>query len=293
MGEAPRRAGRTAPPVLRRATQEEIRTANELRKSEEDVRRKVIDKVKEHDLTMKVSDAEWQWDRNKLTVYFTAEKRVDFRGLVRDLAGLFRTRIDLRQIGVRDEAARLGGVGRCGREYCCSTWLTELSPVSLSLAKDQHLSLNPQQISGGCGRLLCCLKYEHEFYVAQRKRFPKEGKVLRTGRGSGEGRRRGYLPGAGVPASRRAGAPDHHASTELREEVDQSAEAPPPGTRGTAPRPHGSRSGARAAALRPVPPNRPRRPSEAARPRRSQRPPGRRRGRGEGAAGPEGPPPPN
>ena len=129
---------------------------------------------------MKVSDTEWQWDRNKLTIYFTAEKRVDFRALVRDLASLFRTRIELRQIGVRDEAARLSGVGRCGREYCCSTWLKELSPVNLGLAKDQHLSLNPSQISGGCGRLLCCLKYEHEFYVTARKRFPKEGKTLQT-----------------------------------------------------------------------------------------------------------------
>ncbi len=167
-------------PVARRASQEEIRTANELRKSEEEVRRKVIARVQEHQLQMKVSDAEWQWDRNKLTVYFTAEKRVDFRALVRDLASQFRTRIELRQIGVRDEAARLTGVGRCGREYCCSTWLTELSPVNLSLAKDQHLSLNPQQISGGCGRLLCCLKYEHDFYVTARRRFPKEGKTLTT-----------------------------------------------------------------------------------------------------------------
>ena len=132
---------------------------------------------------MKVSDTEWQWDRNKLTIYFTAEKRVDFRALVRDLASHFRTRIELRQIGVRDEAARLSGVGRCGREYCCSSWLTELSPVNLGLAKDQHLSLNPSQISGGCGRLLCCLKYEHEFYVTARRRFPKEGKVLTASRG--------------------------------------------------------------------------------------------------------------
>jgi hypothetical protein len=132
---------------------------------------------------MKVSDAEWQWDRGKLTLYFTAEKRVDFRALVRDLASAFRTRIELRQIGVRDEAARLTGIGRCGREYCCSSWLKELSPVSLALAKDQHLSLNPAQISGGCGRLLCCLKYEHEFYVAARRRFPREGKTVTTSRG--------------------------------------------------------------------------------------------------------------
>ncbi|HEU4588577.1 MAG TPA: regulatory iron-sulfur-containing complex subunit RicT [Gemmatimonadales bacterium] len=170
-------------PVLRRASQDDIRQHNEGRRSEEEVRRKVIERVRHHGLVMKVSDTEWQWDRNKLTIYFTAEKRVDFRALVRDLASQFRTRIELRQIGVRDEAARLAGVGRCGREYCCSTWLTELSPINLALAKDQHLSLNPSQISGGCGRLLCCLKYEHDFYVAARKRFPKEGKSLRTSLG--------------------------------------------------------------------------------------------------------------
>jgi cell fate regulator YaaT (PSP1 superfamily) len=169
--------------IVRRATAEDARLAGELRKAEEDVRRKVIERVQAHDLAMKVSDAEWQWDRKKLTIYFTAEQRVDFRGLVRDLAALFRTRIELRQIGARDEAKRLDGVGRCGRQYCCSTWLTELRPVSLALAKDQYLSLNPSQISGGCGRLLCCLRYEHEFYVASRRRFPKEGRTLQTRRG--------------------------------------------------------------------------------------------------------------
>jgi cell fate regulator YaaT (PSP1 superfamily) len=171
-------------PVVRRATPEDLKLHREIRGSEEDVRHKVIQRVRAHDLIMKVSDTEWQWDRNKLTIYFTADKRVDFRALVRDLASYFRTRIELRQIGVRDEAARLSGVGRCGREYCCSTWLKELSPVNLGLAKDQHLSLNPSQISGGCGRLLCCLKYEHDFYVAARKRFPKEGKTLRTSLGA-------------------------------------------------------------------------------------------------------------
>ena len=169
--------------ALRRATPEDQRIHDENRRSEDDVRRKVIERVRAHELVMKVSDTEWQWDRNKLTIYFTAEKRVDFRALVRELASLFRTRIELRQIGVRDEAARLSGVGRCGREYCCSSWLTELSPVNLGLAKDQHLSLNPAQISGGCGRLLCCLKYEHEFYVTARRRFPKEGKTLTTALG--------------------------------------------------------------------------------------------------------------
>ena len=171
-------------PVVRRATREDSRVQDDNRRSEDEARRKVIERVRTHDLVMKVSDTEWQWDRNKLTIYFTAEKRVDFRALVRDLASLFRTRIELRQIGVRDEAARLSGVGRCGREYCCSSWLTELSPVNLGLAKDQHLSLNPGQISGGCGRLLCCLKYEHEFYVTARKRFPKEGKTLKTAVGA-------------------------------------------------------------------------------------------------------------
>jgi cell fate regulator YaaT (PSP1 superfamily) len=169
--------------VLARAAGEEIKSHREVRRSEEDARQKVMQRVRAHQLAMKVSDTEWQWDRNKLTIYFTAEKRVDFRALVRDLASTFRTRIELRQIGVRDEAARLSGVGRCGREYCCSSWLKELSPVNLGLAKDQHLSLNPTQISGGCGRLLCCLKYEHDFYVAARKRFPKEGKTIRTALG--------------------------------------------------------------------------------------------------------------
>jgi cell fate regulator YaaT (PSP1 superfamily) len=169
--------------VLRFASLEETHLGQELRRAEADVRRTVIERVSSHKLSMKISDAEWQWDRKKLTLYFTAEKRVDFRALVRDLAALFRTRIELRQIGARDEAKRLTGLGRCGREYCCSSWLPELRPVSLALAKDQRLSLNPSQISGGCGRLLCCLRYEHDFYVTSRKRFPKEGKVLITARG--------------------------------------------------------------------------------------------------------------
>jgi cell fate regulator YaaT (PSP1 superfamily) len=183
-GSAPAPAPAPLKPVLRRATTDDLQVHTEIRRSDEDARLKVIQRVRAHELIMKVSDTEWQWDRNKLTIYFTAEKRVDFRALVRDLASSFRTRIELRQIGVRDEAARLSGVGRCGREYCCSSWLTELGPVNLGLAKDQHLSLNPSQISGGCGRLLCCLKYEHEFYVTARRRFPKEGKTIRTAVGA-------------------------------------------------------------------------------------------------------------
>jgi cell fate regulator YaaT (PSP1 superfamily) len=170
--------------ILRRATAEDAAVAGHLQAEEQEVRRKVMDRVHHHALPMKVSDAEWQWDKKKLTVYFTAEQRVDFRALVRDLASLFHTRIELRQIGARDEAKRLDGVGRCGRQYCCSSWLPELRPVSLALAKDQHLSLNPSQISGGCGRLLCCLRYEHDFYVQTRKRFPKEGRLLSTSAGA-------------------------------------------------------------------------------------------------------------
>jgi len=206
------------PAVLRRASQEEIRRANELRRTEETDRQRIVARVREHKLEMKVSDVEWQWDRHQMTVFFSAEQRVDFRALVRELASAFRTRIDLRQIGVRDEAARIGGVGRCGREYCCSTWLTELSPVNLSLAKNQSLSLNPSQISGGCGRLLCCLKYEHEFYVTSRKRFPREGKTVATLRGTEKViavdifRERVYLRGA--DESRTIGL------EELREEME-------------------------------------------------------------------------
>ena len=176
-------AGKVERKIVRRAADEEARAVTKLRLDEDDVRRQVRERVREHQLPMKVTDAEWQWDRRKLTIYFTADQRVDFRALVRDLASRFRTRIELRQIGARDEARRLDGIGRCGRQLCISSWLPEGRPVSLSLAKDQGLSLNPMQISGPCGRLLCCLHYEHDFYVQSRRRFPKEGKVLRTAAG--------------------------------------------------------------------------------------------------------------
>jgi len=181
--EAPAPSPEPLKAILRRATDEDRKTATQLRENEEEVRRTVRDRVRQHNLPMKVSDAEWQWDKRKLTVYFTAEQRVDFRALVRDLASLFRTRIELRQIGARDEAKRLDGIGRCGRQLCIASWLPEGRPVSLSLAKAQGLSLNPVQISGPCGRLLCCLHYEHDFYVQQRKRFPKEGKTVKTAEG--------------------------------------------------------------------------------------------------------------
>ncbi|HEY8164076.1 MAG TPA: regulatory iron-sulfur-containing complex subunit RicT [Gemmatimonadaceae bacterium] len=169
--------------ALRLATARDRASAEELARQNEDARRKAMERVRANGLAMKLSDAEWQWDRKKLTFYFTAEKRVDFRNLVRDLASLFRTRIELKQIGVRDEAKRLDGVGRCGRQYCSASWLPELRPVNLGVAKDQRLSLNPAQISGACGRLMCSLRYEHEFYVQSRKRFPKEGKIVVTSLG--------------------------------------------------------------------------------------------------------------
>ncbi len=177
--------GTTPPPLmaLRLASADEIARDLAHTADNESARRRAMERVKANHLVMKVSDAEWQWDRRKLTFYFTAERRVDFRTLVRDLAAMFRARIELKQIGVRDEAKRLSGVGRCGREYCSASWLSDLRPVNLGVAKDQKLSLNPQQISGACGRLMCCLRYEHEFYVQSRRRFPKEGRILITDRG--------------------------------------------------------------------------------------------------------------
>ncbi len=169
--------------VLRVAREAECVRVEELRGDETRVRTEARKLVKRHKLNMKVTEAEWQFDKNRLIIYFTADRRVDFRELVRSLARAFRTRIELKQIGVRDESALLGGVGRCGRELCSAVWLPALKPVSLQLAKDQRLSLNPAQISGCCGRLMCCLMYEHKTYVEARRRFPREGKTLRTSLG--------------------------------------------------------------------------------------------------------------
>jgi cell fate regulator YaaT (PSP1 superfamily) len=244
--------------VVRPASGDEARLTDQLRRAEEDDRRKVMERVTTHRLAMKVSDAEWQWDRKKLTVYFTAEKRVDFRALVRDLASLFHTRIELRQIGARDEAKRLDGVGRCGRQYCCSSWLPELMPVSLSLAKDQRLSLNPSQISGGCGRLLCCLRYEHEFYVASRKRFPKEGRTVRTAVGVE------LVVAADILRERvtlrgEDGAVRTVPLTALKQEIEQLGPAPPPTSEPTAPPPVVSTEEAAAQSVAPRPKRRRRR----------------------------------
>ncbi|MEX1028676.1 MAG: stage 0 sporulation family protein [Paenibacillaceae bacterium] len=143
-------------------------------------------KVIEHSLKMKLVDVEYTYDRNKIIFYFTAEGRIDFRELVKDLAGIFRTRIELRQIGVRDEAKILGGIGPCGRTLCCSTWLGDFAPVSIKMAKDQNLSLNPTKISGLCGRLMCCLKYEHDNYESAKDELPEVGSRAITSVGRGK-----------------------------------------------------------------------------------------------------------
>ncbi|TQR18217.1 PSP1 domain-containing protein [Psychrobacillus vulpis] len=144
------------------------------------------EKILERELEMKLVDVEYTFDRNKIIFYFTAEGRVDFRDLVKDLASVFRTRIELRQIGVRDEAKMLGGIGPCGRMLCCSTFLGDFEPVSIKMAKDQNLSLNPSKISGLCGRLMCCLKYENDEYETAREQMPDIGEKVETPDGLGK-----------------------------------------------------------------------------------------------------------
>jgi cell fate regulator YaaT (PSP1 superfamily) len=136
------------------------------------------ERIVHRDVEMKLVDVEYQFDGNRITFFFTAEKRVDFRDLVKDLASIFRTRIELRQIGVRDEAGRIGGVGTCGRELCCATWLRQFEPITLKMAKDQGLSPSPSKISGACGRLKCCLRYELDFYKESSREFPRIGSKL-------------------------------------------------------------------------------------------------------------------
>ena len=173
------------PSVIRKAELKDIAQWESCRTDDAEafvVGRKAINRLR---LPMKLVDTEWQYDRNKIIFYFTADHRVDFRQLVRELARVFRTRIELRQIGARDEAARLGGIGSCGRELCCSTWLQEFKPVSTQAAKMQNLPLNPLRLSGQCGRLKCCLNYELEQYMAALKSFPAVDTPVETDRGKG------------------------------------------------------------------------------------------------------------
>ncbi len=144
-----------------------------------------LKKIKEHNLDMKLIDVEYTFDNNKVIFYFTSDGRVDFRELVKDLASIFKTRIELRQIGVRDEAKFINGIGQCGLPLCCANWLGDFQPVSIKMAKDQNLSLSPTKISGICGRLMCCLKYEHETYLELRKEMPTKGQIVTVKMGEG------------------------------------------------------------------------------------------------------------
>ena len=172
--------------VLRIATEEDINKHFKNKDKEKDAFDICLKKIQEHGLTMKLIDVEYTFDNNKVIFYFTADGRVDFRELVKDLATIFKTRIELRQIGVRDEAKMLGGLGPCGRTLCCSTFLGDFASVSIKMAKEQNLSLNPTKISGICGRLMCCLNYEQSTYEDIRKRMPKVGSIVKTNEGTGE-----------------------------------------------------------------------------------------------------------
>ena len=171
--------------VVRIATEEDVRRAEYNEKREAEAFRVCQEKVAKHKLEMKLVSVEYTFDNSKIIFYFTANGRVDFRELVKDLAGVFKMRIELRQIGVRDEAKMLGGLGSCGRPICCGTFLGDFQPVSIKMAKEQNLSLNPTKISGLCGRLMCCLKYEQDYYSQTLKKLPKVGKDIVTPDGVG------------------------------------------------------------------------------------------------------------
>ena len=171
--------------VIRIADEKDINKHKENKDKEEKALDICLKKIQEHKLDMKLIDVEYTFDNNKVIFYFTADGRVDFRELVKDLATIFKTRIELRQIGVRDEAKMIGGLGPCGRPMCCSTFLGDFASVSIKMAKEQNLSLNPTKISGICGRLMCCLNYEQSTYEDIRKRLPKVGAIVKTGNGTG------------------------------------------------------------------------------------------------------------
>ncbi|MGB7606198.1 MAG: stage 0 sporulation family protein [Lutisporaceae bacterium] len=172
--------------VIRVATEDDKRIYQENKNKEKDALAICLQKVHQHNLEMKLIDVEYTFDNNKIIFYFTADGRVDFRELVKDLASVFKTRIELRQIGVRDESKMIGGIGPCGRALCCASFLGDFAPVSIKMAKEQSLSLNPAKISGICGRLMCCLKYEQEAYEYARKIVPRIGSLLDTPEGKGE-----------------------------------------------------------------------------------------------------------
>ena len=172
--------------VLRLASQRDLKHAEECRKKEKEAFEVCKKKIKEHGLEMTLTDVEYKFDNSKILFYFTADGRIDFRELVKDLAAIYKTRIELRQIGVRDEVKRIGGNGVCGRELCCCSFLRDFETVSIKMAKEQNISLNPSKISGNCGRLMCCLKYEQDVYEDKLKRLPNVGAIVKTLDGEGE-----------------------------------------------------------------------------------------------------------
>lgn len=172
-------------PIIHKATESELQQDEKNKQDAKEALRIGKKKIREHKLEMKLVDVEYTFDRSKMIFQFTADGRIDFRELVKDLAAIFRTRIELRQIGVRDEAKILGGIGPCGRQLCCSTFLGDFVPVSIKMAKDQGLSLNPTKISGLCGRLMCCLNYENDEYEAAKKELPDFGTEIVTPDGKG------------------------------------------------------------------------------------------------------------
>ena len=172
-------------PVIRIATAEDKKHNEENKEKEKEAFKICQEKIKKHKLDMNLLDVEYKFDNSKILFFFTADGRVDFRELVKDLAAIFKTRIELRQIGVRDEVKRIGGNGVCGRELCCCSFLGNFETVSIKMAKEQNISLNPSKISGNCGRLMCCLKYEQEVYEDKLTRIPKVGSIVRTEDGEG------------------------------------------------------------------------------------------------------------
>ena len=172
-------------PVIRSATKEDVAIYEENKRKEKDAAKICLEKIAEHKLDMKLVDVEYTFDNNKLLFYFTADGRVDFRELVKSLASVFRTRIELRQIGIRDETKLIGGLGVCGRPFCCKKFLDDFCQVSIKMAKEQNLSLNSQKISGACGRLMCCLRYEHELYEEELAKLPKLDALVETPDGRG------------------------------------------------------------------------------------------------------------
>jgi cell fate regulator YaaT (PSP1 superfamily) len=172
--------------VLRLASTRDLKHAEDCRKKEKEAFELCNKKIKEHKLEMTLTDVEYKFDNSKILFYFTADGRIDFRDLVKDLAAVYKTRIELRQIGVRDEVKRIGGNGVCGRELCCCSFLNDFETVSIKMAKEQNISLNPSKISGNCGRLMCCLKYEQEAYEEKLKKLPNIGAIVKTPEGQGE-----------------------------------------------------------------------------------------------------------